>query len=475
MKMVDSAISASNMPNQKTLHKLAIADNVCLATAAVLAAIILMGWLVPGVGSTLPQGWSLMKFNTALATLLCTASLTLTRPKQNSRLFLAARICAGVAVFLAGAALFEHWSGRSYGLGTLLAADTGAQLPGRMSRQTGSFFVLLGLSLTIEWTRQGLLGHVLDALIAALVIFSLVLVAGYVFHAPLLYGQSAATHTSPQTLACLALLTFVLANRRAPYGSFSVLVGVGIGSQFARTALPITLLIVFLSISAGTGLLAAGYLTLPYAAALTASSMAALLFFLVVVMARQLNELERKLRNSSLSDELTGLHNRRGFYILGEQALHHARRVAEPLAVLFIDVNGLKKVNDTLGHDIGSELLRDIAGLLRNTFRTSDVIGRLGGDEFAVVCYGRSAELTIVLRRLVEATDVANFGNLKTYQISFSIGAATTEPRSKETFSALIDRADAAMYQEKILYQAARETRGATQQAAPGDAKPLLF
>lgn len=467
---MNDVMLASNTPDKGVLHKLAIADNVCLATVALLAAIVLLGWLVPAVGSILPEGWSLMKVNTACAALLCAASLALTKPKRGARLFLAARICAGVAAFLAGAALFEHWSGRSSGLGTLLAADSGAQPQGRMSIQTGSLLVLLALSMVLEWTRQDLLGHVLDALIAAAAVFSLVLVAGYAFHAPVLYGQSVATRTSPQTLVCLALLTFALANRRAPYGSFSVLVGVGIGSQFARIALPITQILVFFFISAGTGSLIAGYLTIPYAAALTASSMAALLFFLVVVMARKLNELERKLRDSSLSDELTGLHNRRGFYMLGEQALRHARRSAEPLTVLFLDADGLKQVNDTLGHDAGSELLRDIADLLRTTFRTSDVIGRLGGDEFAVIADGQSAAFAVGLQRLTEATGVANAGNHQTYQISFSIGVATTEPQSNETFSALVDRADAAMYQEKRLRQAADESRGTAQQAAAADA-----
>jgi uncharacterized membrane protein len=178
--------------------------------------------------------------------LVTTASLALTIPKRSARQFLAGRACACVAVFLAGATLFEHWSGRSSGLGTLLAADSGAQMPGRMSIQTASFLVLLGLSLLIERTRQDLLGHTLDALIAAVVMFSLVLVAGYIFGAAALFGQTSATRTSPQTLVCLALLTIAQTGRRAPYGYLSVLVGVGIGSQIARMALPISQVLVFL-------------------------------------------------------------------------------------------------------------------------------------------------------------------------------------------------------------------------------------
>ncbi len=450
MATMNTAIAASNRPDPKILDLLVTGDNVHLAVATLIAATVLCGWMVPAVGSALPGGWSLMKANTALAVLLCTASLALTRPKRSGRLFLAARACASVAVFLAGAALFEHWSGRSSGFGTLLAADSGAQIPGRMSAQTASFLVLLGLSLLIKRTRQDLLGHVLDVLIAAVAMFTLVLMAGYIFGAAALVGQSSATRTSPQTLTCLALLTLAQVGRRAPYGSyFSVMVGVGIGSQFARMALPISLALVFLFIAAGASVQSAGYVTLPYAAAYTASSMAVLMFLLVVLLAEKINDLERELRDMSLSDELTDLHNRRGFYLLGAHMLRDARRTASPVTVLYFDADDLKKVNDSLGHDVGSELLRDIATLLRASFRGNDVVGRLGGDEFAVMARGREADMAPVLRRLDNATQAANAGGSKLYRISFSVGGATTDSQSDEPFDKLVDRADAAMYQAK--------------------------
>ncbi|MHB8622004.1 MAG: GGDEF domain-containing protein [Sulfuricaulis sp.] len=460
MTTIDAVPATSSRPDPKVVSQLIAADKLCLAVATLIAATVLIGWIVPAVGSALPVGWSLMKINTALAVLLCTAALALTKPKRSPRLIITGRACAGVAMLLAGAALFEHWSGRSTGLGTLLTADSDAQIPGRMSIQTASFLVLLGLSLIFERTRQDLLGHVLDVLIASVVLFTLVLIAGYVFSAAALIGQSSVTRTSPQTLACLALLTFAQTSRRAPYGYFSVLVGVGIGSQFARIALPISQLLVFLFIGAGESLLKMGYLSLPYAAALTASSMAALLFVLIVLLARKINDLERALRDMSLADDLTGLHNRRGFYLLGEQALREARRAKGPLTVFYFDADGLKKVNDTLGHDVGSELLRDIATLLRTTFRSSDVVGRLGGDEFAVITHGPQNELMPALRRLDDATVVANDSGRKSYRISFSRGGATTEPPNAESFVELVDRADAVMYQDKRQRYAARESDG---------------
>jgi diguanylate cyclase (GGDEF)-like protein len=434
-----------------------------------IAAIVLLGWLVPAVGSALPDGWSLMKANTALAALLCIASLTLTQQKRRPRLILAGRGCASVVVLLTAVALFEHWSGRSTGLGTLLAADSGSQTPGRMSIQTASCFILLGLSLIIERTRQGMLRHLLDLLDLALVTLILVIIAGYIFGAASLVGQSTAIRASPQTLICIVLLTVVQTSRLASYGPLSVLVGVGIGSQFARIMLPSSVVLSYLIIGAGKGLLASGTLTLPYAAAVTASGMAVLLLMLVLLLARKINALEAELREMSLSDELTGCHNRRGFYLLGEQALRDARRDARPLTVLFFDVDGLKKVNDTLGHDVGSDLLRDIATLLRDTFRGADILGRVGGDEFAVIAHGRRAELTSALHRLDNAAEAATRAGNKPYQISFSVGEVTTEPQSDQSLAELLDRADAAMYRKKRQRRLAREADDATQ-VAPADA-----
>ncbi len=154
----NAVMAASNRPDPRVLNQLVIADTFCLVVATMIAAVVLCGWVVPAVGAALPNGWSLMKANTALVVLLCAASLALAGPKRSTRLILAGRACACAAIVLASAALFEHLSGHSSGLSTLLAADSGASAPGRMSIQTACFVVLLGMSLVIERTRQDLLG-----------------------------------------------------------------------------------------------------------------------------------------------------------------------------------------------------------------------------------------------------------------------------------------------------------------------------
>ena len=444
---VESA--APNQPSAKLLNQLDRAGAVCLAAAALIAAIELSGWLVPAVGSMLPDGWSLMKVNTALCVLLCTACLVLTRKKRSPHLIRVSRACASVAVLLASVALFEHRSGYSTGLGTLVAVDDTSPSPGLMSIQSASCFVLLGLSLIVDQTRRKLLGHVLDVLNVALVMLVLIVMAGYVFKAISLIGQSWVTRMSPQTLVCVVLLSFVHTSRRAPYGFLSVLVGMGIGSHFARIALPFSVALSYLLIYVGERLFALGVFSLENAAAVTASGMAVILLFLIVLLARKINTLEASLRVMSLFDELTGLHNRRGFYLLGEQALRDSRRLARPLTVLFFDVDGLKKVNDDLGHEVGSQLLLDIAALLRSIFRSNDIVGRVGGDEFAVVAHASQVGIASALRRLDDAIEAANQAGNKPYRLSISVGAAVAEPQGDESLAELLDRADAAMYQQK--------------------------
>ena len=141
-----------------------------------------------------------------------------------------------------------------------------------------------------------------------------------------------------------------------------------------------------------------------------------------------------------------------------------------PVSVVFFDADGLKKVNDSLGHDVGSKLLLDIATLLRATFRGSDVVGRVGGDEFAVITHGRQAELAPALRRLDDATATANCAGNRPYRISLSVGQVTSDPQSEESLAELLDRADAAMYQKKRQRRAARQTGVAAQEVASANA-----
>ena len=94
---------------------------------------------------------------------------------------------------------------------------------------------------------------------------------------------------------------------------------------------------------------------------------------------------EETLRNSSLKDDLTGLFNRRGLLKQAAPYFDFARRQQEKLLLLFIDLDGMKRINDEFGHNEGDNALIRTATILNRSFRSSDVIARLGGDEFTVL------------------------------------------------------------------------------------------
>ena len=157
---------------------------------------------------------------------------------------------------------------------------------------------------------------------------------------------------------------------------------------------------------------------------------------------------------------MTRLHNLRGFQLLGEQLMLNARRNGKPVCVLFFDADGLKEANDKFGHDVGSQLLIDIASLLRAVFRSSDIIGRIGGDEFAVAAQGTRTELMSTLHRFDEAVDAANRSGGKPYRISCSVGVVSAEPEDGQSLADLLARADEEMYKDKKRRRAQRGSGG---------------
>jgi CcmD family protein len=470
MKLISAPAS---QPDLRVLRRLDAVQSACFVLVILIAGGVLCGWLLPAVGSHLPSGWSVMKANTALAFLLGTSGAILTRTKQqNRRRLIEGRVCAIIVMAIAGAALFAYSTGHPIGIETILVADSGAKMPGRMSVQTGVYLELVGLILIFECATRSPWIHLVDALTMTLVLLILSIFAGYWFDAGNLFGESAYVRVAPQTLACMLLLAVAVIGRRTRNGFFSVLVGEAIGSQTARITLPFAIMLPFFVVSGSAYSTRAKWLSAPYAAALAASVCSVAIFGFVVLMARRINELERELRDTSLTDELTKIHNRRAFYLLGEHALLEARRNGLSLTVLFFDLNGLKQVNDTLGHEVGSRLLVHAADLLRANFRSNDVVARVGGDEFAVVTHSTKDELISALNRLDKSTAAINqSGN--PYHISYSMGEAAIDLDSKESFAGLVQRADALMYSRKRRKKAERNAAGTAGTAGTAPYQPM--
>lgn len=161
-------------------------------------------------------------------------------------------------------------------------------------------------------------------------------------------------------------------------------------------------------------------------------------------------ELEDQLYTLSITDELTGLYNRRGFFTLAEHRLKLAKRKNQGLLILYGDVDNFKSVNDTLGHEEGDKLLVEIADLLRETYRETDIISRLGGDEFVVFPVGRDKnDIQLVTDRLAKNIDIYNSKRDNGHKLSISIGMALYEPESVAQLDGLLAEADKLMYEQK--------------------------
>lgn len=163
----------------------------------------------------------------------------------------------------------------------------------------------------------------------------------------------------------------------------------------------------------------------------------------------RLEDRVRMLDELAHQDVLVAVPNRRGFMRELEAAIARASRYGESAAMLFVDIDGLKQINDGFGHKAGDEALIEVAATLTGAVRKSDCIGRLGGDEFGVLLVhsteDRARETADRLTALIEARDVRWDG--KVLPLSVAIGATVIGP--EDTADSVIIRADRAMYAEK--------------------------
>jgi diguanylate cyclase (GGDEF)-like protein/PAS domain S-box-containing protein len=169
---------------------------------------------------------------------------------------------------------------------------------------------------------------------------------------------------------------------------------------------------------------------------------------------------EEALRRLSTTDELTGLFNRRGFFMLAEQQRHLAVRKKSELLLLYIDIDDFKRINDEFGHLEGDRVLADLGEILRSCYRESDVLARvgdgggimarMGGDEFVVLAFepGPDGE-RILTTRLKERLAQYNRRRHAQYQVAVSIGAARLVAEADVTIDSLLAAADTLMYDAK--------------------------
>jgi len=159
---------------------------------------------------------------------------------------------------------------------------------------------------------------------------------------------------------------------------------------------------------------------------------------------------ESKMRELALNDMLTGLYNRRGFLTFADQLLKLSNRAHRGLILIYADLDNLKLINDVYGHEMGDRALVSIADMLKETFRSSDVIGRMGGDEFAILALETQEESLDTLRkRLKENLEKIKYNVDSVHKLTFSLGIIYYDPEQPHAIEELLRKADALMYEEK--------------------------
>jgi len=162
---------------------------------------------------------------------------------------------------------------------------------------------------------------------------------------------------------------------------------------------------------------------------------------------------EAQLQHISISDELTGLFNRRGFMTMADKHLKVAQRCGKDVFLLYADFDNMKWINDTLGHAVGDNALVETAVILKNTFRQADLIGRVGGDEFIVLISegkesrGDDTVIDRLEREILKANSRAN----RTYKVLLSLGTVRYDHNEPTTIDELMRKADQLMYENKRI------------------------
>src|SRR5579863_5369755 len=436
-------------PDPALLEKLAVLQQACLLVTAVMALIVFASWLFPTFATYLPAALTRMSVPMSLTVLLCALSLALSEPGNHLSLPRVSRYIASQGGLLAILILLESMYRLFPAVGTLFEADRAPGNTGSLPVHSPAAFALLSLTMMLVSSSGSYLKRVADVLVPVMCLVTLVLLSENLFGAIGLLRLSANNMISPLLLMCLVLLTWVVAMRQAQNGVWSIFVGAGIGSRIARGFAPVLLVIPFLIEVARTRYILRDLVPEQYGAAILTSLAAGLSMVLLLVLVWRINAMEKEIHDLTLRDELTGLYNMRGFYLLGEQTLRLAQRAELPFSVLFIDLDGLKRINDDLGHSVGSAYLAETGELVMACFRETDVQGRFGGDEFVVAGQFSMVGIELAATRLKASAAERTAAAGRKYPLSLSIGCVTLDHPSNESLKELVRRADEAMYRDK--------------------------
>lgn len=166
----------------------------------------------------------------------------------------------------------------------------------------------------------------------------------------------------------------------------------------------------------------------------------------------ELETINNSLKNMSIKDELTGLYNRRGFFQMAQSYYDLSKRNKKSFLLLFIDLDGLKKINDQHGHEAGDYIIKGAALVLKESFRYTDIVSRIGGDEFvAIAIDSDSSSIDKIKDHIQINVDKFNRDILKPFKLGLSVGFVEGSPTSQDPLETLISKADVELYKSKLV------------------------
>jgi diguanylate cyclase (GGDEF)-like protein len=429
-------------PDESLLNRLALLERVTLIAVIAFFALNLAGRLAVLLGFRFAADRHLANAESAVAALVCAFSLQYSGSHNSKRAHRLAFLLAAVQTLVCAVFLCRRLFPISLG-------SPGSGLLAPMPFDAAAGFALLGVALMLI-RAQGRVAVICADLVTFLqVLLVLILVSGHFIADLTVFASRASSGTTTSMLVGLLLLTAVAFLRRAEKGGFSILLGRGIGSNIARGLSPILLALPYLRECLRARFLSTERMPAHYITAVLASTAVMLSFALLLYLAWRINHMEVEIHELSLRDALTDLYNIRGFQLLAEQALRLARRAHLPFSVLYIDLDDLKRVNDTYGHQAGSALLVETGKIIKSSFREADVAGRIGGDEFVVAGQFSQSGVALAAQRIEECVARRNAVENTPYKLSLSFGFVTTDAGSLLNLAELLARADQAMYEDK--------------------------
>ncbi len=451
--------------------------------------IVLVGWVLDiSLLKRVSPGLVAMKVNTALAFLLAGISLWFACADRRHKKQAITSISCAIGVLLIGTlSAFEYSSGVDVGIDQLLIREQTmlpGDIPGRMALVTAINFSLLGTGLLLVGSDNRLALIVLHLLALIVATISASGLVGYAYSTEVLYRiRHVYTAMALHTSAIFLILALGMVNARPDFPLRRILAGSSAAGIATRQLLVAAIVFPFvagllvingyragcygdalaLSIFAVTNMAGLGLLVLWNSVLLFKAERLrdlaekelrtneAELEAIVARCTEDLNKTNAALAQEARFDYLTGLCNRRYFMEQADAELSRARRFDNQLAVLVLDIDHFKRVNDTYGHQCGDSVLSQLGALLRKTFREVDIVGRIGGEEFAVTLpqtgRERAVEAAERIRQLLAAMPVV-VENRQSITCTVSIGVATLNPDDNH-IDQLLHRADLALYEAK--------------------------